>query len=349
MESLGRLTLFVAILCIAVFGLAASAHSADCPEPVGWLPYGEAHAVAVFEGFAIFGRGTALVVADVSNPASPQQVGAVVLPVAMHDRLWDIAVSGGYAYVAADESGLRVIDISTPSSPVEVGSVDAIGDAIGVAVSGNHAYVATSTGLRVIDVSTPALPFEVGSVGIPGRALGVAVSGGYAYVAQSSYPSANDSGLHVIDVSTPESPIEVGFVDITGSPGVAWRVSVSGGHAYVAGWVEGLRVIDVSTPESPIEVGFVDGVAFDVTVSGGYAYVAALEDGLRVVDVSTPANPIEVGFYVPRGEVVNIAAFGDSIYAAAGRAGLEIFSPLSCPGYVPTQPVPRRGSGRRTP
>ena len=67
-----------------------------------------------------------------------------------------MAVSGGYAYVAADNAGLRVIDVSTPAVPVEVGSVSTPGFALGVAVSGDYAYVAArGAGLRVIDVSAP--------------------------------------------------------------------------------------------------------------------------------------------------------------------------------------------------
>ena len=41
-------------------------------------------------------------------------------------------------------SGLQVIDITNPQSPQIVGSVDTPGRAFGVAVSGTHAYVASS-------------------------------------------------------------------------------------------------------------------------------------------------------------------------------------------------------------
>jgi len=35
---------------------------------------------------------------------------------------YGVAVSGGFAYVADYNQGLRVIDVSTPSAPVEVDS-----------------------------------------------------------------------------------------------------------------------------------------------------------------------------------------------------------------------------------
>ncbi len=61
-----------------------------------------------------------------------------------------MAVSGSYAYVADDESGLQIIDISVPGSPVIVVSMDTPSNAYGVAVSGDYAYVADIfSGLQV--------------------------------------------------------------------------------------------------------------------------------------------------------------------------------------------------------
>ena len=67
--------------------------------------------------YAYFGSGMALMVADVSDAAAPQVVGEIVLP----GVIFNVAVSGSYAYVADDDAGLRVIDVSTPASPIEVG------------------------------------------------------------------------------------------------------------------------------------------------------------------------------------------------------------------------------------
>ena len=114
----------------------------------------------------------------------------------------------------------------------------------------------------------------------------------------------------------------------------------------------------VGCPKSPFEVGsfevpagslYPKGAAFGVTLSHGYAYIAALEQGVRVVDVSTPENPIEVGFAALRDDAVSSAVSGDLVYAVGFESGLEVFSPMSCPGYVPAPPIPRRVSGRRTP
>lgn len=133
---------------------ALAAFGQDCPELVGRWPYGPAQAVAVAGDHVYFGSGTALVVADISNPASPVVLGDAILP----DLPERIAVSGGYAYVVDEHSGLRVVDVSTPASPTEVGFLVIPGTSgpQDVAVSGPYAYVADgSGGLRVIDVSDP--------------------------------------------------------------------------------------------------------------------------------------------------------------------------------------------------
>jgi PKD repeat protein/subtilisin family serine protease len=239
---------------------------------------------------------------------------------------YDVAVSGTYAYVADNSSGLRVIDISDPANPTEVGFYDTPGYANGVAVSGSYAYVADwISGLRVIDISNPAQPTEVGYHDT--LATNVAVSGTYAYVAASA-------GLRVIDISDPTHPTEVGFYD---TPGSAYGVAVSGPYAYVADWISGLRVIDISDPTHPTEVGFYDtpGSAYDVAISGSYAYVADHSSGLRVIDISNPANPTEVGFYDTPENAIGVAVSGTYAYVAAWISGLRVID-ISDPAH-PTE------------
>src|SRR6266542_2181463 len=67
---------------------------------------------------------------------------------------------------------------------MRVGGYDTSGRALGLAVSGNFAYVAAGgAGLQVINVSNPANPRRVGGYDTSGFASGVALSGNFAYVA----------------------------------------------------------------------------------------------------------------------------------------------------------------------
>ena len=80
--------------------------------------------------------------------------------------------------MADDYSGLQVIDISDPTDPTLAGTCDTPGHARGVAVSGDHAFVADyAAGLQVIDICDPTDPTLVGSYDTPGECMGVAVAG----------------------------------------------------------------------------------------------------------------------------------------------------------------------------
>ncbi|MFW9941495.1 MAG: hypothetical protein ACFFFT_10685, partial [Candidatus Thorarchaeota archaeon] len=68
----------------------------------------------------------------------------------------DIYVSGDYAYVADDWTGLAIINISDPTDPGSAIYEVTTGNAIGVYVSGDYAYVADhNEGLAVINISDP--------------------------------------------------------------------------------------------------------------------------------------------------------------------------------------------------
>ncbi|MEI3650108.1 MAG: DUF4347 domain-containing protein [Dolichospermum lemmermannii FEM_B0920] len=81
-------------------------------------------------------------------------------------------------------------------APTLKGNYDTSGNAWGVQVVGNYAYVADGfSGLQIIDISNPSTPTLKGNYDTSGFAFGVQVVGNYVYVADGS------SGLQIIDVS----------------------------------------------------------------------------------------------------------------------------------------------------
>jgi len=177
-------------------------------------------------------------------------------------------VSGNYAYVADDDSGLRVVSVADPAHPAEVGHYSGVRGAYDVVVVGDYAYVADNgNGLCIVSVVDPANPIEVGRYVGTGGALGVAVAGNYAYLA------AGSSGLRVDSVTDPTHPVEVGYCDAMGS---ANDVKVIGDYAHIASWNgAGYSVISVADPAHPVEVGHYGvGNSSSVALCGGYAYVA---------------------------------------------------------------------------
>jgi len=120
------------------------------------------------------------------------ELGHYALPA----RGWDVAVSGSYAYVAADTAGLQILNVSNPATPTLTAALDTPGLARAVVLSGTqHALVADGVrGLQIVDVAVPWLPQSVGALDTPGHAVDVAHAGGYAYVADES------RGLRVVSL-----------------------------------------------------------------------------------------------------------------------------------------------------
>ena len=130
-----------------------------------------------------------LVVVNISDPAAPTLVGTYV---SSSGPLWDVAISGNYAYAVGNY--LTIVDISNPAAPkwVDTTSIyEGVSSyAKGIAVLGNYAYT-VGNGLSIVDISNPTATKLSGffnsnngmesDVFVSG--VSVAVSGNYAYIA----------------------------------------------------------------------------------------------------------------------------------------------------------------------
>jgi hypothetical protein len=226
-----------------------------------------------------------LTVVDVTDRGNPVKVGQYSTP---ELNAWQVAVAGGYAFVAdRGREGLSIVDIRKPRQPAEVAFLAMPGNAENVAVDGCYAYVTMGQGgMHIVDVSDPVHPVEVGVYPAPWEVFDVAVRGNLAYVTDGSY------GLHIVDIGDRESPVEVGWIQTPGpAPAIALG-SASGGRvlAYIADGWDGLRVIDVSRPRHPVEIGNYDtpGWALDVAADGTNVYVADFDGGLYILRYALP-------------------------------------------------------------
>lgn len=75
----------------------------------------------------------------------------------------DVAVTGGFAYVANGTNGLRVFDVSNPNAPALVTTVATPGTAYEIKTFGTYAYLADDTALLEFDLSTPWAPVQTRS------------------------------------------------------------------------------------------------------------------------------------------------------------------------------------------
>jgi len=217
-----------------------------------WPGYarGPARDVAVQGQFAYVAADSGgLHVIDIIDPASPKRVGGIDKPEPAGTpdiQRQHLVVSGNYVYVAQDRwdsqalihrGRLEVIVIADLANPRLVGGVETGGSASGVAVAGNHAYVADHVGLQVLDVSDPVNAARIGGTDTSGDAWDVAVSGNHAYLADYR------DGLQVFDITDPGNLRRVGVYDTDGH---SFGVAVAGNLIYVADGPWGLPILEQS-------------------------------------------------------------------------------------------------------
>jgi len=267
---------------LQIMSLSDPAH----PTEVGRCTTAWVYAVAV-EGQYLYGSdGMWFSVFSVEDPANPVEVGGCRVA----EGGYDIAISGGYAYVADNYYGLFVVSILDPYNPVVVGELP--GHCFGVAVDGDYAYVTDrDSGFRVVSIADASRPVQVGRTPLPDHWSGaVDVRDGYAYIANG------DAGLRVISVANPKNPIEIGYY---GTQDYSLDVATCGDYVYVTDYESGLHIyqfyagrIDVPNEEAMPTV--VRG-ALLLPASGverGASSVLLDAAGRKVTDLQPGANDV---------------------------------------------------------
>jgi len=250
-------------------------------------------------------EGGRLHVVDVTDPRHPVELGRYLpSPATM---LWNVDVAGGFAYIAADRSGLHIVDVGNPSSPSLAGRFVTRGRAIGIDANASLAYVVAESqwnpdigdyvggGLSIVDAADRAHPVEVGFCPIADVYEGsspvyqiarqVIVRESYAYVA------AEGGGLWIVRVDPASEPVKVKQVR-TDSMFVT-DLAMLETYVYLVDADRGLRIVDVRQPQAPVSLGMysVTSLFENLDISGSNAYIADRRNGLRVLDISNPTSP----------------------------------------------------------
>jgi hypothetical protein len=258
-------------------------------------------------------------VLDISNVASPSQIGAYTCYPGCKGYCSKLDVLNGNAYLACTDGGLGILNVSAPSS-ITLRSTYSAGLDYAKAIDANatHAFVRFSYGMRIVDVTNPTSPQM--------RGADNGDAGGYNLVVEDNflYTPNFSQGLRMLDVSNPMQPLLRGTYG-GGASSVPYLLGVNryGGWTYALGfdttthgWV---RILDTSNPSSPFVRGRVEtglNEPQDVAFSGSYAYVAD-ENGLSVINIANTAAPVLVASLniapsMPR----SVATMNDHVYAA---------------------------------
>ncbi len=201
--------------------------------------------VAVTGDRAYLGIGSKVVAIDVTDRTRPLLMGQSV-PLA--DKIWDIAIQGGYAYVVTDQNDLHIFSIDNPRNIEEVGNLDYPDTSIngGVVVVGSYAYVVHGyLGLSIIDVSDPKFPREVSSYNEAASQLymyDVEVVGNIVYV-------ATNLGFFALEAAEAMWIYKLSSYAINTSNNVA----IAGNYAYLDEYAGGAPplILNISNLSSP--------------------------------------------------------------------------------------------------
>jgi S-layer protein (TIGR01567 family) len=139
---------------------------------------GTTRSITVSGDYAYVINSTGLVIVNVSDPTAPVFEGFYNIVIA-----YDVVVSGKYAYVV-NYIGLVIVDISNPTEPTTAGYYNSAGNAKGVAVAGQHAYIADSSNGLVILQMAPFSSGGGGGGGSGGFISNLILNPGFEYLTQ---------------------------------------------------------------------------------------------------------------------------------------------------------------------
>ncbi len=244
---------------------------------------------------------------NAADPASMKLLGRLEL-----EDAGDLARAGSVLYVLTFSGSLAVVDV-TPQAPASLlTEVPGLDTPWGIALSGDHAYIADNgLGVVVVDITTPTAPVIGASVETSGSALGVAVDDAHLVVA------AGSAGVDIFSLADPAAPVFQANVDV-GAAVVS--VAVSGGTVW-ATTQESLAAIDVRAPAAPVllNVESTPSWAMGVYAEGSRAWVADWND-VRVYDVTPDSLAPDVQ---PARSEVYFAGSGVQLLSVHNRGGAD--------------------------
>ena len=315
-----QLTILLVMLCIC----KAYAVLVEGVAPVAWWPYANAHSLVISDYYLYCSSGNALLVVDITDPASPEKLGELI---GAGDS-WSggpndgrvYAVNGDYLYVAQHDEGLVIVNISSPGNPSLVTRYDPGSLNINsVAAQGDYVYLATNEGLKVLQVTDPANPFEVGSLNCGYG--GLIVSGDFAYY-------NNGPVVRIINITNPSVPEEVGSCIANSS---VYDLALDSENNRLFGACYGrVDIIDVSVPSLPSFLGYYSWGSNSystIAIWDHYLAVSCHDIGIEFVDVAEPSSPVQLTQYsyaggYPRNPIVS----GDYLYLSIHYRGIEVIN-----------------------
>lgn len=282
-------------------------------SPLG-VSGGDFHTVRMKGSLALLAEGTHVRLLDLSGKSVIRELASIN----MNDAVYDIALDGNLAYLAANGAGLQVYDISDPAHPRWLGGHVSGYLLVGATVVSGYAYVISTTNyLIVYDVSTPGRPRRVGNLSLPVSnnitQARLTVSGSSLFV------SSNFNSMQVVDITSPSNP----FVSAT-CPAKSVLHAVWGNTLLIAS-NKVLSVYDVaSLTAAKSTVTFADNI-IDLQLRNNHLFVLLASGLLQVYDAGDLASQVVLGSLQASAPGV-ATGVGDTHIAIVTTQGLEAFA-----------------------
>jgi hypothetical protein len=243
---------------------------------------------------------------DVSQPNLPAHVGSCRLPDSANPQM-ALTLAGGHVFVVGAKFWVIDVDPAQRSAP-PIGFVDTPGNALHVAVSGSHAFVADETSLQIVDLAVPSAPRIIGSLPLAAKLVS----------AEGNLLLVGGAARTLVDISNPSQPSILGNL-----PGAsATDVELVGNRAFVCNGGP-FEIYDVTNPAAPVPAGAIGNGVTRLEVEGNHAYLA--ENGtVTVVDVSGPLPSIVATNGAVADASLDVAA--EYLYAGKGGGGHQLTS-----------------------
>jgi len=234
--------------------------------------------VLVNGNYAYYGTGmnVKLIIADISNPSFPLQIGAKYFPQS-NGGIFGLAKNNNILYLAMGGDGVYSVDITNNANPFVLDSiVIPNGQARDIITKANYAYVAHYDGLKIIDISNPANLNIIASVGSGYNSIDI--NNNFVFLGK------NSGGVDVFNISNPFAPIPV--FSIPNINGTAWDIKYSNNLIYLTTDNLGLFIYKIVN-NSGIEIANFpntnNGQSFAVSVQDSLILLSGLINGVAIL------------------------------------------------------------------
>ena len=228
----------------------------------------------------------------------------------------DLVVGEGLAYAVSDW-GLEIFDLETPNHLQLVGQMATPGNAQGITINGETAYVADgAAGVSLISVQRPDDPRLVKTIGNFESARRIKIANEKAYVVDLK------KGIQIYDLDEMHNQPDPQPIGSFLTRGFALDIEIDGDTVYFSDDHQGFQILDFEFIDIPAFAGIVDMLAFDFEVVDGYAYVASGD--MHIVDVQDRLKPNAVSRIQTPGIATGIKLRDGYVYLTDVHSGVYV-------------------------